>query len=152
MSDEAEQAVSTAEDPTVVTDAGRMRRPSSLRAAAESGATASSEPESSRAVSGGASSEVRRPKLTPPPFPRKLTPPPLPSKLTPPSFLRRDAKPATQADSTDPVAADGGAPDVAGPSPSQKLVTLVSERPEVGLGIAFATGLVIATILKRLAR
>ena len=39
-----------------------------------------------------------------------------------------------------------------GPSPGQKLVTLVSERPEVGLGIAFAAGLVIATILKRLAR
>jgi hypothetical protein len=38
------------------------------------------------------------------------------------------------------------------PSPGQKLVTLVSERPEVGLGIAFAAGLVIATILKRIAR
>ncbi len=39
-----------------------------------------------------------------------------------------------------------------GPSPLEQLSKLVSERPEVGLGIAFVGGVVIATILKRLAR
>jgi hypothetical protein len=31
-------------------------------------------------------------------------------------------------------------------------VALVNERPEVGLGVAFVGGLIIASILKRLAR
>jgi hypothetical protein len=39
-----------------------------------------------------------------------------------------------------------------GPSSIQKFVSLVNERPEVSVGIAFAGGLVLATILKRLAR
>jgi hypothetical protein len=36
--------------------------------------------------------------------------------------------------------------------PLGELQALVKKRPEVGLGIAFAGGLVIATILKRLGR
>jgi hypothetical protein len=36
--------------------------------------------------------------------------------------------------------------------PIGKLQTLTKQRPELGLGLAFAGGLVIATILKRLAR
>ena len=176
MNDEAEQPVTTA-DPTAVADAGRLRRPSSLRAAAASGQAATGQAASSEAVSGETTSgettsgettssetaplEGQRPKLTPqsfvskltsPSFTSKLTPPQLPGKLTPPSFLRRNSKPAVRAHSTDPVAADAGLPQEAGPSPSQKLVTLVSERPEVGVGIAFAAGLIIASILKRLAR
>jgi hypothetical protein len=185
VNDEAEQPVSTP-DPTAVADAGRPRRPSSLRSAAASGQAgtgqagtgqaASSEATSSEAVSGETTSsetaplQSQRPKLTPPSFASKLTsrsfaseltsrsfaskltPPQLPGKLTPPSFLRRNSKPAVRAQSTDPVAADTALPEESGPSPSQKLVTLVSERPEVGLGIAFAAGLVIASILKRLAR
>jgi hypothetical protein len=36
--------------------------------------------------------------------------------------------------------------------PVGQVQALVKKRPEVGLGIAFAGGLVIATILKRLGR
>ena len=131
-------------------EGGRLRRPSSLRASAPFAPA-------SAPVSG----EPPAPKPTTPPIPRKpaplpsarkLKPPQFPGKLTPPPFLRRDSKPQAQPRSTDPVAAEAGPPQEAGPSPSQKLVTLVSERPQVGLGIAFAAGLVIATILKRLAR
>ncbi len=39
-----------------------------------------------------------------------------------------------------------------GPSAVEQLSNLVRERPEVGLGIAFVGGVVLATILKRLAR
>ena len=38
------------------------------------------------------------------------------------------------------------------PAAIEKLKTVVRERPEIGLGLAFAGGLVIATILKRLGR
>ena len=159
MSNEPEQPVTT-EDPTVVTDAGRMRRPSSLRSAAgaAAGAGAASDSASgpasasaSESVSGptsapasgadGAFGTGLRSKLTAASFPR--------GKLTAASFPRRGPKTEVEpVSTTDPAAP---VPD-AGPSPSQKLVTLVSQRPEVGLGIAFAAGLVIATILKRLAR
>ena len=147
MSNEPEQPVTT-EDPTVVTDAGRMRRPSSLRSAAgaAAGAGAASDSASgptSAPASGadGAFGTGLRSKLTAASFPR--------GKLTAASFPRRGPKTEVEpVSTTDPAAP---VPD-AGPSPSQKLVTLVSQRPEVGLGIAFAAGLVIATILKRLAR
>jgi hypothetical protein len=36
--------------------------------------------------------------------------------------------------------------------PLEQFSKLVKERPEVGLGLAFAGGLVLATILKRLGR
>jgi hypothetical protein len=39
-----------------------------------------------------------------------------------------------------------------GPSPIDKVTALVSERPEVGVGGAFAGGIVFALILKRLGR
>ncbi len=35
---------------------------------------------------------------------------------------------------------------------AEKFVALVQERPEVGLGVAFLGGLILASILKRLAR
>ena len=39
-----------------------------------------------------------------------------------------------------------------GPSPIDKVTALVNERPEVGVGGAFAGGIVFALILKRLGR
>jgi hypothetical protein len=39
-----------------------------------------------------------------------------------------------------------------GPSPIDKVTALVAERPEVGVGGAFAGGIVFALILKRLGR
>jgi hypothetical protein len=39
-----------------------------------------------------------------------------------------------------------------GPSAMAQLSRLVNERPEVGLGLAFVGGVVLATLLKRLAR
>jgi hypothetical protein len=39
-----------------------------------------------------------------------------------------------------------------GPSPLDKVTALVSERPEVGVGGAFAGGILFALILKRLGR
>jgi hypothetical protein len=115
----AVEAESAGPDPAPATEAGRPRRPSSLRSAVES------------------ASSVPRRKLTPPPFPK------------------RDAEPG-------PEPPAGGSPAPArnpGPSaverlsaPLEKLPALVKERPEVGLGMAFAGGLLLATILKRLAR
>lgn len=93
----------------------RLRRPASLRAAAESVAS------------------VPRRRLATPPFPKPDA----------------AASPATEsmAAAGDPVAVEDR-----GASQLGKLVALVNERPEVGLGIAFVGGLVLATILKRLAR
>jgi hypothetical protein len=39
-----------------------------------------------------------------------------------------------------------------GPSPIEKVTALVSERPEIGVGGAFAGGILVALILKRLGR
>ena len=39
-----------------------------------------------------------------------------------------------------------------GPTPVEKIAALVAERPEVGVGGAFAGGIVFALILKRLGR
>jgi hypothetical protein len=39
-----------------------------------------------------------------------------------------------------------------GPTPIEKVTALVAERPEVGVGGAFAGGIVFALILKRLGR
>ncbi|MFZ0385601.1 MAG: hypothetical protein WAL22_08060 [Solirubrobacteraceae bacterium] len=39
-----------------------------------------------------------------------------------------------------------------GPTPIEKVTALVAERPEIGVGGAFAGGIVIALILKRLGR
>jgi hypothetical protein len=165
VSNEPEQPVTT-EDPTAVTDSGRVRRPSSLRSAegaavaagvaSESASASNSDSVSgadSAVVSGadGASGTGLRSKLTPASFPRgKLTAAPFPrGKLTAAPFPRRGPRTGVEPLSTTDPAAQ---PQEAGPSPSEKLITLISERPEVGLGIAFAVGLVIATILKRLAR
>ncbi|HEY4829993.1 MAG TPA: hypothetical protein VIH85_24735 [Solirubrobacteraceae bacterium] len=58
-------------------------------------------------------------------------------------------------DSTDPAVTDGvdgstGAVDAA--SPQERLAALAAERPEAAVGAAFAGGLLLALILKRLAR
>jgi hypothetical protein len=73
-------------------------------------------------------------------------------KLTPPQFPKPNegerppaTAPGTPGASSDP----GSAP---GPTPLAKFTALVNERPEVGLGVAFLGGLLLATILKRLAR
>jgi hypothetical protein len=47
---------------------------------------------------------------------------------------------------------DGQPQPVAAPGPAQQLAARVDERPEVAVGGAFVGGLVIALILKRLAR
>jgi hypothetical protein len=73
---------------------------------------------------------------------RKLSPPPPPF---PPAVAG-----APQATAGPAGAEPAGAP--AGPSQVEKFVALVNERPEVGLGVAFFGGLIIASILKRLAR
>ncbi len=70
-------------------------------------------------------------------------------KLSPPVF------PPTVAGATQTTAGSAGAEPErapAGPSQVDKFVALVNERPEVGLGVAFFGGLIIASILKRLAR
>jgi hypothetical protein len=81
------------------------------------------------------SGSVPRRRLTPPPFPK-----PGPASVSDPS-------------APEPRPAASNAPAAkAGPSSIEKFVSLVNERPEVGIGLAFAGGLVLATILKRLAR
>jgi hypothetical protein len=75
---------------------------------------------------------------------RRLTPPPFPS----PSEAPAAAAPGP--------AGAGPARAPAGGVQLQKrvenFVALVNERPEVGLGVAFVGGLILASILKRLAR
>jgi hypothetical protein len=94
-------------------------------------------PSSLRSAVEGESGVPRR-KLTPPPFPK-------PPKAAP----TEAAGPSSPA----PKPADTVSPPVdRGPSAVARLTTLVSERPEVGVGIAFFGGLVLASILKRLAR
>ena len=39
-----------------------------------------------------------------------------------------------------------------GPSPLEQLTKLINERPEVGVGLAFVGGVILASILNRLAR
>jgi hypothetical protein len=73
------------------------------------------------------------PGSTPPaavPTPRAPTRPPIPPPVP-------------------PALETGPQPD---PSPIDKVTALVSERPEVGVGGAFAGGIVLALILKRLGR
>ena len=71
-------------------------------------------------------------------------------KLAPPPPFPPTVAGAPQATTGSAGAEPARAP--AGPSQVEKFVALVNERPEVGLGVAFIGGLVIASILKRLAR
>lgn len=78
--------------------------------------------------------EVPRRRLTPPPFPR-------PRRHT--------------GDDAHAVAGDSGAAKpaakLARPAQIEKFVALTRERPEVGVAVAFAGGVLIATVLKRFA-
>ena len=71
-------------------------------------------------------------------------------RLAPPSFPKNPFAHSQEAEVPD--AGSSSAPEPTGPAQVQKLMTKVNERPEVGVGLAFAGGLLIATILKRLAR
>jgi len=55
-----------------------------------------------------------------------------------------------------PSAGDGASPSTqppaSGPSLQERAAALLQERPEVGVGAAFGGGLVLALILKRIAR
>ena len=70
---------------------------------------------------------------------RPLSPPPFQPAAAPRS-------PAQGAPDTTPATAGSSG------SLPEKLVALTKERPEVGLGLAFLGGLVLATIVKRLGR
>ena len=70
--------------------------------------------------------------------------------LSPPPPLTGKSPQASAADSSDTVAQGDAGP--SGPSLPERLYTLTNERPEVGLGIAFVGGLVLATIIKRFGR
>jgi hypothetical protein len=91
-------------------------------------------PSSLRAQIGESVNVPRRP-LSPPPFP------------TPPAAADAEAPRTGGADATRAPA--GG---VQLQKRVESFVALVNERPEVGLGVAFVGGLILASILKRLAR
>ena len=55
-------------------------------------------------------------------------------------------------DSTLTARADGTPGAVVSASPQQRLAAIADERPEVAVGAAFGGGLLLALILKRLAR
>lgn len=75
----------------------------------------------------------------------KLSPNKLPlDKLSKLPLDKLSRKPSSATPSADKPPSDK--------QPVEKLRTLTKQRPEVGLGLAFAGGLVIATILKRLGR
>jgi hypothetical protein len=63
--------------------------------------------------------------------------------------LETASQPPTPDDS--PSAA-GQTPPAAGPSVQERALALADERPEVAVGAAFAGGLVLALILRRIAR
>jgi hypothetical protein len=70
--------------------------------------------------------------------------------LSPPPPLTGKSPQASAAGSSDTVAQGDAGP--SGPSLPERLYTLTNERPEVGLGIAFVGGLLLATIIKRFGR
>lgn len=92
-------------------------------------------PSSLRAQIGESVNVPRRP-LTPPPFP--------PQPVGPGS-----APPGGSA-GAEPARAPAGGTELQ--KRVESFVALVNERPEVGLGVAFVGGLILASILKRLAR
>jgi hypothetical protein len=75
---------------------------------------------------------------------RRVTPPPFPS----PSAAPAAAAPGPAGDRSARAPAGG----VQLQKRVEDFVALVNERPEVGLGVAFVGGLILASILKRLAR
>jgi hypothetical protein len=75
---------------------------------------------------------------------RHVSPPPFPA---PPATAGADVP---RAGATDPARAPAGGVQLQ--KRVEDFVALVNERPEVGLGVAFVGGLILASILKRLAR
>jgi len=67
-----------------------------------------------------------------------------PASVTPPAVTRPPIPPPVP-----PAVETGPQPD---PSPIDKVTALIDQRPEVGVGGAFAGGIVFALILKRLGR
>jgi hypothetical protein len=146
---EPEAPADVAPEVEPATEAGRSRRPTSLR---------------DRYVQ--SDDTVPRRTLAPPPFPSApsfpgspVTPPvseppqpddaarvsePAPAHEPGPSLKQRLDKLPLDKLPTDKLSTDK--------LPVDKLRTLTTRRPEVGLGLAFAGGLVIATIIKRLGR
>ena len=157
-SDSAEPGVPSepaAGDAPSAPEAGRSRRPTSLRdqsksresapgrsastfasapPAADSGVTPPVSEPNETGNSGHESPARRRPRM---PEPASLLAK-LPTAKLPTDKISMDTLPL------DRLSADGLQVD--------KLRMLTKRRPEVGLGLAFAGGLVIATILKRLGR
>lgn len=109
--------------------------PAGSPAAAETGR--SRRPSSLRSPAGSAP-EIPHRRPTPPQFPK-----PGPGSSPPVSESPRAGR---SGQVPNPV------PTLLEKLPVDQLRALVRERPEVGLGIAFAGGLVIATIIRRLAR
>jgi hypothetical protein len=79
---------------------------------------------------------------------------PPPAPITPPAPVVpvpvAPSTPRTGTFAPEP-SADGAGPSLPA-SPVEKAVALVNERPEVGIAWAFAGGMLLATILRRLAR
>jgi hypothetical protein len=60
--------------------------------------------------------------------------------------------PSLSTDSTATAVTDGSPSTADAASPQQRVVAIANERPEAAAGAAFAGGLLLALILKRLAR
>lgn len=131
-------------------DSGRFRRPSSLRAGVSAAAEArpsSAAPQfpSSPSIPGSAQAAPApaepQPSVSEPSATGRRRQMPNPSELLGKLQAARlpTGNPTTGKLATDKL-------------PTGQLKKLVRERPEVGLGLAFAGGLVLATILKRLGR
>jgi hypothetical protein len=60
--------------------------------------------------------------------------------------------PSLSTDSTATAVTDGSPSAADAASPQQRVVAIANERPEAAAGAAFAGGLLLALILKRLAR
>jgi hypothetical protein len=111
----------------------------------QSGSPASDEPvtEERPTIAGEAPTaqhQVRPDETVKPP--REISEPAI--VVTPPASTRPPIPPPVP-----PVVEAGPQP---GPTPIEKVTALVAERPEVGVGGAFAGGIVFALILKRLGR
>jgi hypothetical protein len=114
------------------TEAARARRPSSLR----------SDP--------AASSDVPRRRLVPPSFARASSKSETPAAPPPDSQSNSPVSDVSGPGSSGQMSNAGGS--LLDKLPAKKLQKFVKERPEAGLGLAFIGGLLIATILRRLAR
>jgi hypothetical protein len=74
----------------------------------------------------------------------------LPTQISEPAAVKAPAQTRPPIPPPVPPAVEAGPQP--GPSPIDRVTALVTERPEVGVGGAFAGGIVFALILKRLGR